>query len=77
MEEEKLWIMETCILTGSTFNALKCLNDRIVLYKHAAFHKMLTDGLESYGPLVDYRDVYISCLDSRSDGTHSLQMLNA
>ncbi len=28
---------------------------------------------ESCGLLVDYRDVFISCLDSHSDGTHSLQ----
>ncbi len=31
------------------------------------------DVLEWCGLLVDYRDVYISCLDSHSDGTHSLQ----
>uniref|UniRef100_A0A673MWF3 HECT-type E3 ubiquitin transferase n=1 Tax=Sinocyclocheilus rhinocerous TaxID=307959 RepID=A0A673MWF3_9TELE len=34
---------------------------------------MLTDGLEWCGLLVDYCDVFISCLDSHSDGTHSLQ----
>ncbi len=26
--------------------------------------------------LVDYCDVFISCLDSHSDGTHSLQMIH-
>ncbi len=38
VEEEKLWIMETRILTGCDSLELKCLNDRFVLYKHAAFH---------------------------------------
>ncbi len=39
-------------------------------------HKTLTDGLEWCGLLVDYCDVFISCLDSHSDGTHSLQRMN-
>ncbi len=38
-------------------------------------HK-LSDGLESCGLLVDYCDVFISCLDSHSDGTHSLQRIH-
>ncbi len=38
--------------------------------------KMLTDGLEWCGCLVDYCDVFISCLDSHSDGTHSLQRIH-
>ncbi len=33
---------------------------------------MLTDGLDWRGLLVDYCDVFISCLDSHSDGTHSI-----
>ncbi len=37
-----------------------------------AFHSMLTDDeLESCELVVDYCDVFISCLDSNSDGTHS------
>ncbi len=36
---------------------------------------MLIDGLEWCGLLVDYCDVFISCLDSHSDGTHSLQRI--
>ncbi len=28
------------------------------------------------GLLVDYCDVFISCLDSHSDGTHSLQRIH-
>ncbi len=38
-----------------------------------SLRKILIDGLESCGLLVDYCDVFISCLDSHSDGTHSLQ----
>ncbi len=38
--------------------------------------QMLTDGLEWCGLLVDYCDVFISCLDSHSDGTHSLQRIH-
>ncbi len=37
---------------------------------------MLIDGLESCGLLVDYSDVFIRCLDSHSDGTHSLQRIH-
>ncbi len=38
-----------------------------------SLRKTLIDGLESCGLLVDYCDVFISSLDSHSDGTHSLQ----
>ncbi len=38
--------------------------------------KMLTDGLEWCGLLVDYCDVFIRCLDSHYDGTHSLQSIH-
>ncbi len=37
---------------------------------------MLTDGLEWCGLLVDYCDVFITCLNSYSDGTHSLQRIH-
>ncbi len=40
---------------------------------HLLIHNMLIDGLEWYGLLVDYLDVFNSCLDSHSYGTHSLQ----
>ncbi len=40
-----------------------------------SLHKMLIDGLES-GLLLDYCDVFISCLYSHSDGTHSLQSIH-
>ncbi len=38
--------------------------------------KMLTDGLEWCGLLVDYCNGFSSCLDSHSDGTHSLQRIH-
>ncbi len=38
-------------------------------------HKMLFDGLEWCG-LPDYCDVFISCLNYHSDGTHSLQRIH-
>ncbi len=41
-----------------------------VSYKHTAFHLRC---LLMYRACVDYCDVFISCLDSHSDGTHSLQ----
>ncbi len=44
--------------------------------KHSfSLHKLLIDGLEWCGLLVNYCDVFISCLDSHSDGTHSLQKI--
>ncbi len=47
------------------------------LQKHSLWLlKMLTNGLEWCGSLVDYCDVVISCLDSHSDGTHSLQSIH-
>ncbi len=39
-------------------------------------HKTLIEWLESCGLLVDYCHVFISCLDSHSDGTHSLQRIH-
>ncbi len=41
-----------------------------------SLHKVSVDGLEWCGILVDYCDVFISCLDSYSDGTHSLQRIH-
>ncbi len=35
----------------------------------------LNDGLESCGLLMPYCDVFINCLDSHSDGTHSLKRI--
>ncbi len=36
---------------------------------------VIIDGLEWYGLLVDYCDVF-GCLDTHSDGTHSLQRIH-
>ncbi len=53
------------------------VNDRLVYYKHSfLLHMTLIDGLESCGLLVDYCDGLISCLNSHSDGTHSLQKIH-
>ncbi len=50
--------------------------DRFVSYKHSvSLHKTWIDGLMDWWSLVDYCDVFIGCLDSRSDGTHSLQRI--
>ncbi len=47
---------------------LQCFNDGFVSYKQALFLlQMLTDGLDLCG--------FISCSDSHSDGTHSLQSI--
>ncbi len=41
-----------------------------------SLYKTLIDGLEMCGLFVYYCDVFISCLDSHSDGTHSLQRIH-
>ncbi len=41
-----------------------------------SLRQTLSDGLEWCGLLVHYCDVFISCLDSHSDGTHSLQSIH-
>ncbi len=41
-----------------------------------SLHKMLIDGLEWRGLIVDYCHVFISCLDPHSDGTHSLHRIH-
>ncbi len=41
-----------------------------------SLHNTSIDGLESCGLLVDYCDFFISCLDSHTDGTHSLQRVH-
>ncbi len=51
---------------------IELLNDGFVSYKHATFH--FTKCLDWSG--LDFCDVFISCLDSHSDGTHSLQRIH-
>ncbi len=52
------------------------MTDLFLTNMQLLFHKMFIDGLEWCGLLVDYCDVFISCLDSHSDGTHSLQRIH-
>ncbi len=49
-------------------------NNRFVSYKHAAFHFTRCKLMDWSG--VYYCDVFISCLDSHSDSTHSLQSIH-
>ncbi len=48
----------------------KHLYDKLASYKYEAFHKVLIDGLEWCGLLVDYCG-FLSVW-THSDGTHSL-----
>ncbi len=51
--------------------------DGFVSYKHTAFDSQDVNWWTGVcGLLVDYCDVFISCLDSHSDGTHSLQSIH-
>ncbi len=65
-------LLKLAILVALHANHLSKQNQLLI----HILHKMLTDGLEWCGSLVDYCDVFISCLDFRhSDGTHSLQTI--
>ncbi len=46
----------------------------LILKKHTVF-PLLSEVLMDWSG-VDYCDVFISCLDSHSDGTHSLQSIH-
>ncbi len=62
------------ILARSDGFKLKCLEYGFLYCKHAAFcftKQTIIDHLEWCGLIVDYCDVFINCLDSHSDGTHS------
>ncbi len=59
------------------FSEIVVLSESGNSYKHSvSLHKMLIDGLERCGLLMDYCDVLISCLDSHNGGTHSLQRIH-
>ncbi len=77
LEEALLWIIDSYFSQKQRFK-VKMLWWRICFSQRHSFslQKMLTDGLEWCGLLVDYCDVFISCLDSHSDGTHSLQRIH-
>ncbi len=73
-----LW---TNIFAISNGLKLKCLDDSswwICFSQTLSFllHTTYIDELDCCGLLVDYCDVFISCLDSHSDGTHSLQRIH-
>ncbi len=57
---------------------LKFHNDGFVYYNKQLFiSQTLTDGMEWCGLLVDcFFFFLVSCLDTQSDGTHSLQMIH-
>ncbi len=48
----------------------------LIQIRNFLLNKILIDGLAWFGLLVDYCDVFISCLDSHSDGIHLLQMIH-
>ncbi len=62
--KEMLWI------TDSYFDQKWWLNDWFLSYKHTAFDFTRCELMDWSG--VEYCDVFISRLDSHSDGTHSL-----
>ncbi len=49
-------------------------DDRFVSYKHAAFLFTVCSFMD-WSRVLDYCHVFISCLDSHSDGTHSLHVI--
>ncbi len=65
---EKAIFIDKSILAGSDRLKLKTINDEFITNTH-----LFT---ESCGLLVDYCNVFIICLDSHSDGTHSLQRIH-
>ncbi len=62
LEVALLWIMDSYFSRKWQFVSYK--NTFVFSF---CLLKMLTDGLEWCGSLVDYCDVFISCLDSHSD----------
>ncbi len=69
-----LW---TGIFIRSDSLKLKCLNDGFVSEAQAScFTRFQSIDWSCMVQLVDYCDVFISCLESHSDGTHSLQRID-
>ncbi len=70
-----LWIEGT----SARSNGLKLKTSRWIclLQTHTfSLHNAFIKGLEWCGLLVHYCDVFITCLGSHSDGTHSLQRIH-
>ncbi len=59
-----------------TVSSSVCLSEGAPITKGAGLTERSIDILEMCGLLVDHFDVFISCLDSHSDGTHSLQRIH-
>ncbi len=76
LEEALLWTMNSIWVRSD--GLWKNKNALMICFLQTQFslHKILIDGLQSCGLLVDCCDVFISCLDSQSDGTHSLQSIH-
>ncbi len=55
---------------------LKVINDGLVCNKHAVFASEDVHLLTEVVLIMDYCDVFISCLDSNSGGTHSQQRIH-
>ncbi len=62
----------THILAGSNNLKFMKASNKFACYSYSLFKTLI----ESCGLLVDYCDVFISCLGSHSDGTHSLQRIH-
>ncbi len=76
LDEALLWTID-CILYFGQKQLIKVKKALCIgLLQKCSFHNTLIDGLEWCGLLVDYCGVFISCLDSHSDGTHSLQRIH-
>ncbi len=75
LEKAILWI-EDSYFSQSDGLKVKKTSWWIIQTWSFLLHKTVIDGLESCGLLVDYCDVIISCLNSYSDGTHSLQRIH-
>ncbi len=71
-----LWIKDSYFGQNQWFAFNVLMMDLIVTNTSVSLNKVLIDGLEWCGLLVDYCDVFNSCLDSHSDGTHSLQRIH-
>ncbi len=66
-----IWIKDSYFNQKQWFEVVHVL---IICLLNMQLHKMLTGGLEWWGLLVNYCDVFQ--LDSFSDGTHSLQRIH-
>ncbi len=71
-----IWIRTRITATRNCLKLKRLKTDRLVLTNNFTLHNLLTDVLEWCVLLVNYCDVLISCLDSHSDGTHSLQRIH-